>query len=347
VVPLVYAAVVHLIRRGRVWYIAWRENGRKVRESTGFTDKKAAETAFRKKQRELADPAHHAAHEATIRSAAERFLDELDDEDVADGTRDMYETKIAHVARLLGSTKLIDLTTSHVTAFTKARAGEGASRGTIHKELVALRRTLKSAARAGELSRDPRGVMPKYSARYKPKEQIVPDADLWAVMAHLDAGRACWVALMVATSARLGEAKRVRTEDLGKDSVRLRGTKTASSARTVPILSMFAPWIDYVRQHADGDPKGLLLRPWGNLRRDLHAACDRAGVKRFGPNQLRHTTATKLVRAGVPFDLAAKVLGHRSTSMLQRVYGHLDASDVGSLIESHLARVHVGSTRVH
>jgi integrase len=326
---------VHLLRRGRVYYLAWYEDGHKHRESTGLTDKKAAEIAYRKKQRELADPAHHAAHEATVRSAAERFLEELEDEDVAAGTRNMYATKVAHVARLLGGIRLVDLAVAHTSAFTKARTAEGASRGTIHKELVALRRTLKSAARAGELSRDPRAVMPKYSAQYKPKEQIVSDADLWAVMAHLDPGRACWVALMVATSARLGEARRVRAEDLGERSIRLRGTKTATSARTVPILSMFEPWVEYVRKHADGDGT-LLLRPWGNIRRDLHAACDRAGVQRFGPNHLRHTTATKLVRAGVPFELAAKVLGHRSTAMLQRVYGHLDASDVGRLIEVHL-----------
>ena len=335
---------MHLIRRGKVWYISWYENGRKERESTSCTDKKAADTYFRRKQRELADPTHHAANQATIDSAAKRFLLELDDETIADETRSMYSQKCRHLIRLLGDVHLSQIATAHVTAYTKARAEEGAKRNTIHKELVALRRLLRSAQRARELIVDPRAIIPKYSSGYEPTEQTVSDDDIWAVMAHLEPGRAAWIAFFVGTSARRKEARRSRSEDLGEEAIRLRGSKTESSHRVVPVLLMFKPWIDFVRKHADGAPP-LLFRPWGNLRRDLHRACKRAGVPAFGPNQLRHTHATKLVRAGVPYELAAKMLGHRSTAMLQRVYGHLDAADVGFLIEHHIARVQYGSSK--
>jgi hypothetical protein len=49
------------------------------------------------------------------------------------------------------------------------------------------------------------------------------------------------------------------------------------------------------------------------------------------------------VKRGVAFPLAAKVMGHASTFMLQKVYGQLDTEDVGRLINGRIA---VGSHRI-
>jgi hypothetical protein len=42
----------------------------------------------------------------------------------------------------------------------------------------------------------------------------------------------------------------------------------------------------YAAAHADGSGD-LLFRPWSNVRRDLHDACDRIGIARCSPNDLR------------------------------------------------------------
>jgi integrase len=326
---------MHLLRRGRIWYIAWQEQGRKRRESTGFTSKKAAQRVFDLKQHELADPAHHAAHQATVRSAAESFLKEIKRESISDATRLMYDQKIRHVVRVLGDVRLASLTYQHVGSFIETRENEGAKAHTIHKELTAFRRALRIASLHGHFPRDPRSLFPRYSTGYEPTEQWIDEASLWAVMAHLEPSRAAWLALMVSTGARLNEAKRARRGDVTLKQIRIRGTKTDKSARVVPVLAMMVPFVRFVLEHADGIPP-MLFRPWGNLRRDLHRSCARAGVAAFGPNQLRHTTATWLVRGGAPLHLVSKILGHASTKMLERVYGHLDADDVGRLLEVHL-----------
>ncbi len=66
---------------------------------------------------------------------------------------------------------------------------------------------------------------------------------------------------------------------------------------------------------------GTPLHP-SNVRRTFHAVCDRAGLPRFTPYEMRHTTASLLIAAGVqPFEVA-DVLGHTDLRMLERHYRH-------------------------
>jgi integrase len=67
----------------------------------------------------------------------------------------------------------------------------------------------------------------------------------------------------------------------------------------------------------DGGP----LSP-STVRRELAGLCRDAGIPVIRPNELRHTCATLLVEAGLPLVRVADILGHRSTSMLDRVYRH-------------------------
>ena len=67
--------------------------------------------------------------------------------------------------------------------------------------------------------------------------------------------------------------------------------------------------------------RDTVLEP-SNVRRELSRICAAAGVPRITPNELRHTSATLLNDGGVPLELIADVLGHTTTTMLQRHYRH-------------------------
>ena len=54
---------------------------------------------------------------------------------------------------------------------------------------------------------------------------------------------------------------------------------------------------------------------------------------------LRRTHASWLIQAGVRNDLVAKVLGHTTTVMVDRVYGKYDPHHLKALIERNLAGV--------
>jgi integrase len=57
-------------------------------------------------------------------------------------------------------------------------------------------------------------------------------------------------------------------------------------------------------------------------RQEVHRGCDRAGVPRWNPNQLRHTAGT-LIRKRYGLERAQAVLGHRELGVTQ-VYAEVD-----------------------
>lgn len=323
---------MRLYLRGKVWWIAWYEGGVEVRKSTKETSRKLAGLHLRRWQRDAADPSYSTAYEASVASAAGRFLREIRAEGKAAGTVNMYACKVRHVVQLLGRRKLRDINHDHVLEYITTREAEGAAHHTIHRELTALRRILKSASRVKEFTRDVGSVLPKYAARYVPRTRNLTRAEVDAVMAHLPPERAAIVAYAIATASDLGSLQRAQRDDVEATAVIVHGTKTKNRHRRIPRVSLFADLLDFAIQHADGTPP-LMFRPWGNMRRDIAAACKRAGIPTFTSNDLRRTAATWLVKRGVALNVAAKFMGHASTAMLQKVYGQLDTSDVGRLIE--------------
>ena len=80
------------------------------------------------------------------------------------------------------------------------------------------------------------------------------------------------------------------------------GTKTVKSRRVVPIVGAGVQLLEYALRFAEGE-HGVLFRDWGNVRRDLEAACKRAGIAKVSPNDLRRTYATWLRQASVELHL--------------------------------------------
>lgn len=82
-------------------------------------------------------------------------------------------------------------------------------------------------------------------------------------------------------------------------------------------------WGDLVFTTANGTP----LDP-SNLRSAFQRLCDRAGIGRWTPYELRHSAASLLSAAGVPLELIADMLGHDGTRMTSLVYRHAVAPTI-------------------
>lgn len=59
-----------------------------------------------------------------------------------------------------------------------------------------------------------------------------------------------------------------------------------------------------------------------NMRRQLTAICEQAGLAAVTPNELRHSFTSYLSDEGIPHETIADVLGHTSTRMLEATYRH-------------------------
>jgi integrase len=334
---------MRLFKRGRVWYVQVYENGRRVQRSTQCHDRRAAELRARQLERDAADPAHAAASRATLTDALQLLLRQRR-EQAAAGRRSsetvhFYETKAGHLVRLLETGAdgayapflLAGLQARHVDAYISRRRAEKAHEATIAKELVTLRAALKLAVRAGLWLGNPAAVLPiGFAPEYRPRDRFLTPDELAKLLGALLPDQAARVAFIVGTSACWGESCRALRADVAEDlsTVFIRGTKRSTRLRTVPIVGETArSLLEYALTHAAG-ADGLLFRPWTNVRRDLHAACDAVKIRRCSPNDLRRTCATWLRAAGVSPELIAPVMGHADTRMVERVYGRLPLEDL-------------------
>lgn len=325
---------LQLYKRGDIWWVRGSDAGVKVRRSTKERSESKAKRLRDRWERELLDPTHFRADKATISSAAERWLKEINVEMNPETVR-FYDSKVRHVVRLLGRVKLSRVTHARVLEYINERTKEGSHPHSVHRELTALRLTLRSAKRAKEFAGDPRDVIPKFKSGYVPLKNWVTAETVWAAIAHLPTHRGAAAAFVIATACDYSNIETARRDDVQDFAIKVRGTKTGTRDRFVPRISVMEPFVRQALAYGDG-ADGLLFTPWTNMPRDVRKACRAAGVPEFTARTLRRSAATWLVQAGVPYEVAAKFLGHGSTAMLLKVYGQLPPPDAARLINERL-----------
>jgi len=326
---------LQLYLRGDVWWVRGSDDSVKVRKSTKQTNRSKAERIRERWERESLDPTHFRADKATVASAADRWVREITATMNPETVR-FYDAKIRHVVRLLGKVKLSRLNHDRVLAFVGKREDEGAHSHSIHRELTSLRLTLKSAERAGEFPGDPRKVIPRYKAGYEPGTHWVTAETVWAAIAHLTGNQGAAVAFAIATAADTSSLWLAERADISAEYVLVRGTKTAGRLRHVPRVEVMAPFLRHAMAYALPEPSKLLFALCEKLPSYSRRACRAAGVPEFNIRDLRHSAATWMVTAGVPYEVVAKYLGHGSTTMLQRVYGNLAPAGAAHLINERM-----------
>ena len=315
------------VGESRCWWGSYFDHrvGRTVYASTKCGDKKAATLVIHGWERSAADTSDQAAHSAPLRVGIATFKESKKRAGRAKGTLGMHDTKTAHLARLLGDeTSMRSITALDVDKYIAKRQDEGAAQGTLHKEVGCLRGLLKLACRHG-LAGDPATIMPiSFGPGYVPRTTFIADVDqLDALCAHLESGRAAHVRFMVATGARWIESVRATRADvdLVTGLVHLHGTKTDGAQREVPITSIMRHVLDRALTEAPGEQ--VLFRPWSNVRRDIHQACDKLKIARLSPNDLRRTFGQWHRASGVSPATIGAAMGHADGRMVDRTYGKL------------------------
>lgn len=334
-----------------VWFVSfYTSDGKRVKKSTHCTDRVAALAMGRQFEREAASGETGVRKKAILSEGIELFLKEKDArKDAGQCSSDtvvFYQFKTLQLLEGLGKNSLLaSFRPSTVDGYVRLRVQSGVSSHTVAKELATLRSVLATCKRHGLWTGDLDVLMPlNFGKQYQPRSRFLTATELNSLLAQLTASKAAQVAFMVATSARLGEAHRAKREDINGGMVKLRGTKTNLSERTVPIV---APWgrslLTYCEKYAGG-VEGRLFPDWSNIQWDLRTACERADIPRCSPNDLRRTCATWLRQGGAAPDLVACVLGHSTSQMVERVYGRLSPGALQARLEAAFGGTPVGHT---
>jgi integrase len=243
-----------------------------------------------------------------------------------------------HVARLLGTRRLSDLTEDAIMDYIAARIGEGVCGRTINMEVGELSRaigkpwsTLWPKVRKQEERKD---VGKALSAE---DERKLLDASCKKAR-WIHAGTFIRIALM--TGMRSGEITSLTWQqvDLAKGVITVGRAKTSSgTGRQIPmnndlisLFSMHAEW--FTGKFGAMKPEHFLFpfgKPqptdptrcatsmktvWNSIRAEAKVDCRL--------HDLRHTALTKMAEAGVPESVMLALAGHMSRAMLER-YSHI------------------------
>ncbi len=314
-------------KRGAIWHYRGTVAGRRLRGSTGATDKKiaqriAAETESREWKRHLDGPEAHVtfAQAAIAYRGAEkptRFLDRIEDFWQDTPIREMTYGAIKRSA---------------ITLYPKAK---GATRN--RQVIVPTQAIINFAAELGWCSPI---KAKKFAIESKTKEPATADwVASFADHASPHLGALCL--FMFGTGSRIGEAVALKWADvdMGNRTATIRQTKTMSERTThlpAPVLAALAnipsnrnpnnrvfgyAWRDSVRQ------------VWDN-------AIERAGIKRLTPHSCRHGFATTMLRAGVDPKAVAKLGGWKDVATVMKFYAHAmdDPTLTDALFDTNLAQ---------
>jgi integrase len=153
-------------------------------------------------------------------------------------THDSYQTLVKkHIVPAMGNVKLSKLSPAHLQGFYRDRLDAGLSPRTVQYLHVVLHRALKQALRWGLV---PRNVAEAVDPPRVPKKDVTPlspeQARVFLEAARRDRLEALYV-LAIHTGMRQGELLDLRWDDVDLDAgvLRVRGTKTVRSRRTVKL----------------------------------------------------------------------------------------------------------------
>ena len=296
-----------------------------------------------------------APNRITVAEYLERWLSDYAEPNVAPSTLQRYQQICRRLAEHLGALRLQALRPAHIqTTYSRLRENALAPRTVLHHHRV-LKEALRHAVGWQLLERSPADAVS--APRPERVEMRALDADEVERLVNAceddDLRRLVFVA--VSTGLRLGELLGLRWVDLdleagtaavrrtsqylGPDGVKLRAPKTARSRRTI---SLSPSTVVVLREHrvaqnerrlrmgpSYGDQgvvfaghDGRLVAPY-SASAEFRKVVRRLGLTGFRFHDLRHTSATLALQAGVPAKVVSERLGHASVAFTLDTYAHV------------------------
>ncbi len=301
-------------------------------------------------------------NKATVSQWLEIWLSTyVDRPDAKRSTMDEYERVYQNrIKPHLGAVKIQKLRGDQVQKWVNelSRNYAPASVRAAHKVLTGA---LKQAVKNKIISFNPASdiILPKQDGQIKNPAAPLSEEEQGKLLAALpDNTRGHALAFMIFTGLRVGECcalswdcvqedsisvqqtvQRVRNRGEGKarTEVILNEPKTAAGRRIVPLTPSAKAIIDKQRIEAEAFEAAFGAVPpyvfatskgkataQSSLTTVLRDACRRAGIKRRGLHDLRHTFGTRLNERGADVNTIARLMGHSSPTVTMRIYIHAD-----------------------
>lgn len=239
--------------------------------------------------------------------------------------------------------RLKDIRPNDLQALINARSDK--SKGYNSLAIILLKECFEQAVEERLMQYNPARKLQFNGTDRKLREALTTEEQQFVVKVATESEYGMYPLLMLCCGLRPSEAGRVLGKDFNGTTLYVRGTKTASAKRTVPVPTILADKLKLLAKDElavksiMGLPTTLSSRQslWQRFMIELNekAGCEyykpRWSSKpvfiepkyTFEPYVLRHTYATNLQTAGVPINVAKDLLGHSDIHVTSKIYTHL------------------------
>jgi integrase len=327
------------IAQGAVWWIKYYRNGIPMRESTDSDKESVAKNLLKQREGDIQRglPISPRTNRVTFDELAE---DELTDYKVngKSSIADLQRRIDLHLKPYFGGWRAVNIGTAEIRKYVAKRQAEGATNGSINRELTALKRAFTLGMQAGKVTAKPYiQMLQEDNVRigFFERQQFE------SVRSHLAPELRGLVTFAYITGWRIPSEVQPMTwrqVDLAAGRVRLDpGSTKNKEGRIFPFTAELRHVLEDQRAYTDTVQReqGIICpyvfhragRRIKAFRKGWKNACEAAGYPGRIPHDFRRTAVRNLESAGVSRSAAMKLTGHKTESVYRR-YAIVAESDL-------------------
>ena len=323
-------------KRGSVYWMYFMQDGVRVQQTTGCTNKRDAqdfEAAYKVKLRMGQVGLEPKRKPIPFKKAVEDFLTSLESEGtVRPNTKRAYMLTSKHLVEQFRTKQCDRITTEDIERYRQKRLNQRAERtkknispATVNRELATLRVIFNRLVRSNDLQKNPVSDI-KFLKENTEAWRVISESEerlyLMACVPHL---RDIAI-LMLECGCRPEELFRLERKNVNLDKryIFVPNGKTKAARRQIPLTERAFKILDSRLKRSSGEyvfANPETGKPITGVKTAHRAAIRRSGVKAFRLYDLRHTFASRFIESTGDLVTLAALLGHSSIALVTR-YAH-------------------------
>ena len=317
-----------VFQRGQVWWIAYYDNGRECRESSGSRERKEAVKLLRLRLGEVAAGVTHSAAPKRPRTRAVTMQDLFDllehNHQLNNRTSRITGTCLRRLRRRFAGYTVQACTSLAITHYMAAMQRAGRKAETINREIAVLRTALRLGYRHDLVSRVPAiKLLPQLAVR----NEFFTREEIDALLPRLPDYLRDVVLFGFLTGWRKGEITGLRWSNVNRAEAVVRLEPEQNKSRDVRVLALQGELAALIerRWHARKVGRILVLHvfhraghPLGEFREAWLTACRKAGLGHRWFHSLRRSAARNMSLQGIPEKVIMSIMGHKTRGMFDR-----------------------------